>query len=171
MAKKTQHDKLMENFKVFRNAFFHDVDPRINQRVCEIIGQKLKKFTDMSDDVDVQYIVKSYLSNGRRIPSRYKQLYQFIEEGVVIPENAEMFEIEMRVVVRVDDMILETKDDTPFFKTKKFIVKENVDSIVAKLMIEDIRNKKTKNKLISQDTMHVYSGQRIKFGKDQVAEF
>ena len=170
MAKKTQYDKLMENFKVFRNAFFHDVDSKINQKVCDIIGQKLKKFTDMSDDVDVQYIVKSYLSNGRRIPSRYQQLYQFIEEGVVIPKNAEMFEIEMRVVVRVDDMILETKDDTPLFKTKKFIVKENVDSIVAKLMIEDIRNNKTKNKLVEQDRLFEYSGRRIKFGKEQELE-
>lgn len=166
MIEKTQYEEIMENLTVFRGAFYHDVDSEINQQVVQSIGKKIKKFTSISDDVDVKYIVKSYLPNGQRIPSEYHQLIDFINDGITIPEDAEIFEIEMKVEVRVDGMVLETRANTPLLKTKKFIVKENVDSIVARVTVDDIKNNRSHHKLIKKDELTRKSNKRVRFGKE-----
>lgn len=166
MIEKTQYEEIMENLKSFRFSFYNDVDPLVSSQVVEDLGKKIKKFTSISDDVDVMYIVKSYLPNGQRIPSEYHQLIDFINDGVTIPEDAEIFEIEMKVEVRVDGMVLETRASTPLLKTKKFIVKENVDSIVARVMVDDIKNNRSNHKLIKKDDLTRKSNKRVRFGKE-----
>ena len=79
--------------------------------------------------------------------------YRPIQKQIVIPEDTVYYYATIKLLAKKNEVILETRDNSPFFRTQSVYVEENLPSKQKQVLRTKIKNKETLNSLVSMENI------------------
>ena len=161
---------LVEGFKILYNDLhtsenWEKVDEETKKKV-----EDLKELISICDDVSLRVKFVCTMPDGTEKHTQYQEIQNFVKEGFDLKEGVERIQVHVKAVVRKGEMVMESDDKTPFYKSETFLIEENINSQTAKLFLDSIKHDQGNAKLISRQDLQDFCYNRIRFPENQTLE-
>ena len=167
-----QHIKreLVDSFKVFYSSLYQHEKVEKNNEEMKAYVEDIEELMSICDDVSLRVKFVCTMPDGTEKHTKYQDIQKFVKEGLDIVENVERVEARIQAVARKRDVEYVSSDEHPFFKSETFVLQENVDSKVTKLLVDSIKRKDGKGVIVSLQALQEFSGNRIRFDDNKTLE-
>lgn len=171
--KETQQNlerELIDSFKVlYSDIYSHEKLEKFEEEVKKYIVD-IKELVSICDDVSLKVKLVCTMPDGTEKHTKYQDIQQFTKAGFDLIEDIETIQVCVKGVIKKGEMVMESSDKTPFFKSEVFLLEENIKSKIAKLRMDSINQGKSKDQLISRQNLQEWSNNRIRFPENQTLE-
>ena len=159
MVNKVDFENLRGSFSKAMGALKPNAKQVDVNKYMEKFDAVIKPMVNKYDEIDV--LVKLTFKNlkGEVRTTTYRPIQKSIE----IPEDTIYFSSTIKLVVKVGEVVLETKDVAPFFKTPTVYIEENLTARQQETMREKIQKKQTLSAMLPMEVIEEYSRKFITF--------
>ena len=158
MINKVDFQNLRGSFSKAMGALKPDVKED-TQKYMDKFDSVIKPMVGKYDEVEVLVKLTYKDLKGKVKSSNYRDVQKPFE----IPEDAVYYYAVVKLIAKNGDVVLETKDDAPFFKTQAVYVEENLTAKQQETMRKKIKQKVTFSKMASMEQIERLGGGYIKF--------
>ena len=129
------------------------------KKYIDKLDAAVKPMVDNYDEVDVLVKLTYKTLRGELKSTQFRTVHK----PIIIPDDTVCYYAKIKLVAKQKELILETKEDSPFLKTQSVYVEENLTARQQDALLDKMRRKATFSTMASMEQIEETSRRYISF--------